>query len=79
MAPTAMVVSDMLDTLEEEDYKMAVNYIQFLADSRKKDRVKKAQKAMDRIQSIIGDDKGWDSEEEMLADMARFRKERMGL
>ncbi len=79
MDTTAATVRNMLDTLEEEDYKMAVNYIQFLYDSRKKAKVKKATEAMDRIQTIVGNDKGWDSEEEMLEDMARFRRERMGI
>lgn len=79
MALTAMAVQDMLNTLGEEDYKMAVSYIQFLSDSRKKERAKKAAEVMDQIQSIIGDDKGWDSEEEMLQDMANFRRERMNL
>lgn len=79
MALTAMAVWDMLNTLGEEDYKMAISYIQFLSDSRKKGRAKKAAEVMDRIQSIIGDDKGWDSEEEMLQDMANFRRERMNL
>lgn len=69
----------MLNTLGEEDYKMAVSYIQFLSDSRKKERAKKAAEVMDQIQSIIGDNKGWDSEEEMLQDMANFRRERMNL
>lgn len=79
MAPTAMKINDMLRTLEEEDYKMVISYIQFLSDSRKKERIKKAASVMDQIQSMIGNDTGWDSEDDMLADMARFRKERMGL
>ena len=79
MALTAMAVWDMLNTLGEEDYKMAISYIQFLSDSRKKERAKKAAEVMDQIQSIIGDDKGWGSEEEMLQDMANFRRERMNL
>ena len=74
MDTTATTVRNMLDTLEEEDYKMAVNYIQFLSDSRKKAKVKKAEEAMDRIQSIVGSDKGWGSEEEMLEDMAQAVK-----
>ena len=31
------------------------------------------------IQEMFHDDKGWDNEESMIADMAAFRKERMGL
>lgn len=78
MASAVMTINDMLNTLEEEDYKMAINYIRFLSDSRKKERVSKAAAAMDKFQAIIGEDKGWSSEEEMLADMAKFRRERMG-
>lgn len=79
MVSAAMMVRDMLNTLEEEDCKMAISYIQFLSDSRKKERAKKASDLMDEFQSVIGEDKGWDSEEAMLEDMCRFRKERMGL
>ncbi len=38
MAPAALQVSDMLNTLEREDYEMVINYIQFLSDKRKKER-----------------------------------------
>lgn len=79
MASAVMEVNNMLDTLEEEDYKMAISYIQFLSDCRKKERVKKAAEIMDKFQAMAGEDKGWASEEEMLADMADFRRGRMGL
>ncbi len=78
MAPTAVVVKNMLDTLEEEDYKMAISYIEFLLDSRRKERQKKGIDVMDGIQDLIGDNKGWESEEEMIVDMANFRRERLG-
>lgn len=77
MSSAVMTVKDMLNTLDEEDYKMAISYIQFLSDSRKKEKVKKAEEAMDKFQSLIGEDRGWSSEEEMLADMAKFRREQM--
>lgn len=79
MALSVTIVNNMLNTLEEEDYKMAISYIQFLADSRKKTKAKKTAEIMDEIQTLIGNDKGWNSEQEMLADMAKFRKERMGI
>lgn len=77
MSSAAMTVNDMLNSLEEEDYKMAISYIQFLSDSRRKERVEKAEAAMEEFQAIIGEDRVWSSEEEMLADMAEFRRERM--
>ncbi len=38
MTSAALQVSDMLNTLEKEDYEMAISYIQFLSDKRKKER-----------------------------------------
>lgn len=32
---------------------------------------------MDESKSVIGEDKGWNSERAMLEDMSRFRKERV--
>ena len=31
------------------------------------------------IQNMFSDDKGWSSEESMIEDMAKFRRERLGL
>lgn len=38
---------------------------------------KSNKKTLKEIQSLFADDKGWDSEEDMIKDMAQFRKERM--
>ena len=77
MAPTATMVNDLLSTLEAEDYNSVISYIRFLSDSRKKDKIKKSLSALSEIQNMFTDDRGWNSEEEMLADMAEFRRERM--
>lgn len=79
MAPTAAMVNDLLSTLDTEDFNSVINYIRFLSDSRKKDRAKKSIDALTEIQSMFAEDKGWESEESMLADMAAFRRERMRL
>jgi hypothetical protein len=79
MAPTAVTVNDMLNTLNEEDYRTAISFIQYLADTRKKKNSDNNQNILSEIQGMFAEDKGWDSEEEMLADMARFRKERTAL
>lgn len=79
MVPTETMVNDLLNTLETEDINSVISYIRFLSDSRKKDRVKKSVDALTRIQNMFADDKGWGSEESMLADMAEFRRERMKL
>lgn len=77
MAPTATMVNDLLNTLEIEDYNAAISYIQYLSASRKKEKAEKSLSALSAIQSMFAEDKGWDNEEEMLADMAEFRRGRL--
>ncbi|MDO4336870.1 MAG: hypothetical protein Q4C91_02150 [Eubacteriales bacterium] len=77
MAPTATLINDLLSTLEEEDYNAAIRYIQFLSVTRKQTKVEKSKAALAEIQDMFADDKGWDSEEDMLADMAEFRRRRL--
>ncbi len=75
MTAMAATVSDMLNTLEEEDYTAAISYIEFLFAKRKKQKGKEGQDALNEMQSMLANDKGWNSEEEMLAEMAEFRRE----
>lgn len=70
-------VNSMLDNLEEEDYKIAVSFIQYLSDTRKKKKAMESKKILAEIQEIFSEDKGWNSEESMIKDMVAFRKERM--
>lgn len=79
MAPKAVVVNELLDTLEEQDYDTVIDFIQFLSDKRKNEKVNQSSKILSEIQSMFSEDKGWDSEESMIRDMAAFRRERMGL
>lgn len=77
MAAMAATVNEMLDTLEADDYTAAIRYIEFLSASRKREKSKASKQALKEIQSLFADDKGWDSEDDMLADMAEFRRERL--
>ena len=77
MAPAAIKLTDMLDNLEEEDYNVAITFIQYLSETRKKKNVEENKAILKEIQNIFSDDSGWDSEESMIADMAAFRKDRM--
>lgn len=72
MALTAMAVNELLSTLEEDDYKAAISYIQFLSTTRKQTKAEKSKAALKAIQNMFIDDKGWNSEEDMLAEMADF-------
>ncbi len=79
MSSNAILVNDLLENLDEEDYKVALTFLQYLSDSRKKKRAQESKELLTQVQEIFKEDKGWDSEESMIADMAVFRRERMGL
>ena len=79
MLPTAVVISRMLEDLEEEDFQTAITFIQFLSDTRKKKKAADSKSILAEIQGMFQGDTGWNDEESMIADMAAFRKERMGL
>ena len=79
MLPTAVVVNRMLENLEEEDFQTAITFIQFLSDTRKKKKAADSKNILAEIQGMFQGDTGWNDEESMIADMAAFRKERMGL
>jgi hypothetical protein len=76
MAPSAIKLNNLLNNLEEEDYNIAISFIQYLSDSRKKKNSERSKAILSEIQSEFANDKGWDSEEQMLNDMALFRRER---
>ena len=76
---TSVLVENRLNDLEEEDYKIALNFIEFLAVSRKKKRAEESKKILLEIQGLFTGDEGWVSEEEMLKEMADFRRKRLKL
>ena len=68
-------ISSLLAGLNEEDYAHAISYIRYLYANRK--TAEKNERLMRGIRELIGDDKGWNSEEEMIEDLAAFRRSRM--
>lgn len=79
MSPKAIMLNEMLNTLEDDDYDTIMEYIQLLSATRKKERAMQTIAAMDEFQDIVGEDKGWDSEEDMLKDMAAYRRGRLSI
>jgi predicted transcriptional regulator len=79
MSPKVNTINRMLETLEEADYDIVINYIEFLSETRKKERAMKTIAAMEEFESALDGNRGWESEESMIKDMASFRKERLGL
>ncbi len=72
-------LDNMLKELDEEDYNTAISFIGYLSAMRKKKKAEESKNILAEIQKMFQDDKGWDSEESMIADMAAFRRERMRL
>lgn len=79
MSSDAVMVSNLLEKLDEEDYKFALTFLQYLSDMKKKRKAQESKEILSQIQGMFNEDKGWESEENMIADMAAFRRERMGL
>ena len=77
--PNEQTLANLLCGLEQEDYQAAISYIGYLAAMRKKKKAAESLQILSDIQGMFNDDKGWSSEQNMIADMAQFRRERMGL
>ena len=73
MSMTQNNLAEAIETLTGEYRAAAVSYIEYLAREQKKN----ASGTLREIQSMFADDKGWESEEAMLKDMAQFRRERL--
>ena len=70
----ALQLNQMLASLNNEDLKKAISYIEFLSEQRAKAEADRNERIIHEIQELIGNDKGWDSEEEMIKDIARVQK-----
>ncbi|MBQ4468855.1 MAG: hypothetical protein IJR35_01120 [Synergistaceae bacterium] len=68
-------ISSLLAGLNEEDYAHALSYIRYLYANR--NNANKVERQFAEIRELIGEDRGWNSEEEMIRDMAEFRRSRM--
>ena len=62
MVSTSRILNTILEDLEE-NYNTAIQFIQFLADTRKKKKSINSKKILAEIQDIFQNDKGWESEE----------------
>ena len=72
-----MTAADMLECLTEESRSAAVSYIKYLMYMDGQRKAERAQRAFDHVKEILNGDTGWMSEEEMIADVAEFRRKRM--
>ena len=76
-AVTVKDVTDILEGLSNENLISAYDYIRQLAKEQGRRKAERAQRAFDHVKEILDGDTGWTSEEEMIADLAEFRRKRM--
>ncbi len=70
-------INSLLETLEVEDCAVVLDYVKLIAQNRKRQRALETIAAMNEFQSVLNGEKGWENEQEMLKDMADFRKKRL--
>ena len=69
-------ITGMFESLSEEDQISALDYIQYLRDRAGRRKAEQARRAFEEVDRLLNGDTGWASEEEMIADLAQFRRER---
>ena len=70
-------INSLLETLEVEDCAVVLDYVKLIAQNRKRQRALETIAAMTEFQAVQNGEKGWEHEQEMLKDMADFRKKRL--
>ncbi len=73
----ALTITDMIESLTEESQSAAVSYIKYLMYMDGQRDAEQARRAFERVDAILDGDTGWTSEEEMIADLAEFRRKSM--
>lgn len=73
------LVNELYIQLSDESKSDAIDYMKYLIERDRKRRAEKLVKACKEIDQILDGDTGWVNEEEMVADMANFRKNKMKL
>ena len=78
MDVTVQSVQGMLNNLVSEDLRLAMQYIQSLLDKRRSKAAASSLEIFDQLHGLFEDDKGgYSSEEDIIRDLAQFRRERM--
>ncbi|MDD6550561.1 MAG: hypothetical protein PUF16_02090 [Lachnospiraceae bacterium] len=73
---TTAQVDTLARKMNSEDLTSVIQFINFLIEQRRSKAARDSQQTLMSIQDMFKDDKGWNSEDEMIADMAEFRKQR---
>ena len=66
-------VAELYNTLSLSAQQEVYDFMMYLVQKQKND----TKATFDEINALFKDDKGWNNEEEMISDMAAFRRERL--
>lgn len=78
MEATVQTVQNMLNALDADDLRTAIRFIQFLRETKKEKTAARNLAVFHQLQKVFDDDKGgYTSEEELIRDLAQFRRERI--
>ena len=78
MDATVQTIQEMLNTLNADNLKTAMRFIQFLQTTQNETGVANNTANFNQLQTMFADDKGgYDSEEDVIQDLAQFRRERL--
>ena len=72
----ALAIRTLYEQLSEEAKAEATAYLEFLVERERRRRQKKLLMTAGKIQELLGNDKGWESEEQMIAELAEFRRQK---
>lgn len=78
MEATVQTVQNMLNALDADDLRTAIRFIQFLQETKKEKNAARNLAVFHQLQNVFDDDKGgYTSEEDLIRDLAQFRRERI--
>ena len=69
-------LTDMFECLSEENRFAVFSYVQYLMDMEGRRKAERTRRLFEEMSEILDGDTGWASEEEMIADLAEFRRKR---
>ncbi len=75
--PQEMVA--IYDTLTETNKQSVLSYMAFLANAQQNAKESQIENAFAKINELMANENPWNSENEMLEEMADFRRKRLGL
>lgn len=79
MSQTLNDIDSLYQGLTEEDKGLAVEYLKYLFYRSSSKKAKSTKKIFSDIDELLANEDRWESEEEMLNELAEFRKKKMAV